>query len=934
MAGRRRNTIGSTLYIPGDRYRPTFHISKMMMDLQWDNAFHDNLTADQYRNSLKRQADVTKLIRAYVMKWSDVPLESLTHCSVCQMLKNHIKYKTAWSRSARQTAVLDTNRMALRTIEDNIGVLVTWHHMMTTFELSVEVDNPVTVEDKYLNAMDISPLSIIIHCMMGVCINEDGSMKYTRLLNEASVNYMSVNKLLRQSMVACHMYNDRFLNRRQYNTNQYASKNRINDYTDLLVAVKGDTYFLQNPIASYGYQLKKPTALMTKKQQNRLTLGKVKRYRTAMKFGIDDKHDNELTSITHPDTVMRELCKSVCNVYRSEKKHGNSCVSDGMPTCIYSSTGTMNMMADSDSLPDFRCLVEGEWTIARSAEGKTVQKRLEKTKHQVDGRRRRVASAAAAVVPQLFTLRNAENIGSHVSDQDHIMTTLRKQEKSEESSAVISFHGAGKADNYPGVFVIETHYEPRLHADLEGDIANSVGINATQTQVQRAMSKINVGTYVMENAAKIHFGKFRKRLCNVQRKKTADKYGVEGDEEVRSESSYGKRKRCPSSNISGHGTLISKNSTYEIQSTKRKKFSMHSGVSSLFAAFHHSAAVDRCSIPEGHEGSSIITTIDTHNYLKESVLSKSTSSNIGYYNKKSTITPMVSNNVAHVAMCRNLLQKHDAIKRRTKMINCFLLNLVKCTHMMKSSQKFYNSAIAHIDSARQMCVWCTLSMVDGMALVINDIAKMCKSQCQKAGIGVGLSNFNVMTKPTCVASALASSNKNTSIAEGLGSTQPRKTIYTAGLDSVNLSVESLADVYGEWFREKYRTVLHDSFMQVFHGDGCSLPVPNLTGMGKDDCMLISPGDDYKMICSLYNHLSNDKNVRCKTNVRKTLVDCDWYFSIDNDTNPLHGCSVPHALHALEVCSLNNVKINQSEHVTVCKMAREHHFGACIKNATY
>ena len=163
-------------------------------------------------------------------------------------------------------------------------------------------------------------------------------------------------------------------------------KNSVNDYSDLVKEVNRMNNWrdktlvnTKNHRLSFGRVCDLPGQRrnLSKRASDYIVSNQVRRYRNHMKFGASDLHDNDVSSVTHPALVMKELISMGVAMYTNQQRLGigcaDSCIStddtdmgggdsnaagSGTSKCVYGSTGAMNLMSDADSLPDFRCLVE------------------------------------------------------------------------------------------------------------------------------------------------------------------------------------------------------------------------------------------------------------------------------------------------------------------------------------------------------------------------------------------------------------------------------------------------------------------------------------------------------------------------------------------------------------------------------------------------
>lgn len=833
-----------------------------------------------------KQITVINLMEQYVARWSKSPLQSLTNCTVCNMLFDYSQPSTAGDgrRMAVASKIFLVNRFAMKVHEDLIGILLVWHFMHTVFD-------DVSAE----NALNIDPVSILIHCFMGRCVNEDGAMVYTDKIDQFVAETTHINKLLRQSIVALQMYDDSYLIKRHSSVQiaGYCPKIRINDYQDLRDAIEKQRQV--NGMTQKKYDTVAPTT----RQHEQKVRQRIRSYQQRSS-GYLDLHNNEVYSVTHPDETLRMICNK-------STSQNNKCVGGNLVgsrntlstgyNCVYASTGCMDKMADANMVPDYRKLVEYTWIT------RTVQETANRRNGGCGGPVNWVMGGSEMNI----TLRRG----------DFTRRELHMKLAAERARVYLTFYSKKTIDdNLPGVYVIKTFYNMQIQAELEKRL------------LENKVKGVDVGRCVMNSTRQEHANNFRKRLM------------MRVDHDSVTDASLNKKeRRSASSSSSTNGsettpicnTIVLKRKHRGFKATKPLLLDASSGGDGTTTVTNHVKYIKDTKFREMIQSSTTRQLHSSHSSLSSDSRSVAaanvlSSSRHCYDIISGNDISATSNNHVNMELERNISMQHDMEKNRVKRVNTFLLRLFRMCTTLRSTMPFCNSHVEHLHAARPLCHWCTLNLGDGMPLVINDCVKMTKEEAKQIGVGCGLSNHNIHTKGSALSVDVSTLPKCKVESDKV---IPRKVIHTAALDNVYISLENMSGVYRQWFTKKYKTILYDAFREVFAGEQ-QLAILNNTGMSKDKKMLISPEQDYHMMNSLHSHLSSDKKVMCKANTRKTFIQCDTYHYEDTVETPLHACNAPYTVSALEALLANNAKVRKYDQDSVVTLARSHHLSTATR----
>lgn len=880
---------------------------------------YENIICNKHRDP----SETLAIFLAYVNRWVRKGLTTLTDCGVCDVLHKHAEWRRFVEQDSNMSyihsAIFNVNRFAIHLPMSMIGVLLTWHHLMVSLKLSVvlaedeELYNPhlsnvkrmndprLSSEDKAFSAMDISPVSILNHCMKGRCFSEDNALQTTRFADTQVLEVCTLNRLVRQSMVAHLMYNNRFLlnknMRRMLKTKatidfcqketKTGKKNRV-FATDRKkgMKLKTKTRHDEHCYAIHVCGTKKDdeenevdemdvSARDGYRRTSTDTANRVRKYmkglrKNKMSMGERDLHDNELLSVTNPDKTLINLCAK-------SAMFANPCFSgcyvNGRQRCVYSSTGIMNKMADTNSLPDYRYLVERDWI----------------------SRHRNTSSDTTA-------LGDMGNQGTQDDVDDYI-----------------SFHSKVRKEHLlPGVFVINTHYRPENQRDQEQVMHNSLASARGGWKKQTGNTTLNrasLASYAMESSFNKYMNSYRERISEL------DHSGKMFAHRQTLASNAKQHIHCRRDKDSATFSIKQLPSGESAESLKK---SCDAVVSPTLVGDTRSFLRNwkRYVKHTGNKPKITKTRRTTNNALTEDMVSS--------YN-------MFPHGLAgKVEEQEALLAQNNKKKKQTQHVCMFLLQMFKLvTYESRMRMGTGNSHVEHIEAGTPMCMWCTLNVAEGMPLVLNDCVKMTKNLSLASGVGIGLSNSNCLTTEQDTFMSVSKWNKGVSRTDSIFqetpthasmseafTNAPRSKIYTAALDRNEVSYENMHKIYSEWFYVKYKSVLADVFNAVYV-DEQTLCIFNRTGTNMDDYMIISCKQIPEMLMSLHSHLSDNSYSMCKANIRRTFVDCDMQLNENTSAVPLSECALPDFRQAVETLVNNNVFIAEKHKRHVQRVSMVH-----------
>lgn len=170
-----------------------------------------------------------------------------------------------------------------------------------------------------------------------------------------------------------------------------------------------------------------------------------------------------------------------------------------------------------------------------------------------------------------------------------------------------------------------------------------------------------------------------------------------------------------------------------------------------------------------------------------------------------------------------------------------------------------------INKAFPLCIWCSLCVIPGMRVIINDLSIMAKQTLTSCGIG----NHVHQHSPLIINHQLLNrKRKQTPQINRKSSSQ-----ISFNFDRYFLTKQAIEHTFVDWKKHKY-PILHHIFSAID-------------------------------MDSLWNHISLMGDVYCKKNIKRTYVHTDLH-QIQNT----HTCPVTHAIWVLNMLINSNIKVQK------------------------